>query len=143
MSILTTIITILSYIFVITAGVLVLFIYISLMFSEKITKWRADKIKEKRKEVIKIMLQDLSLFIQVAIGLGIALVLFSLSLKGLLVMIWGFLGLILIVSAVFLLYWRYLPLRNKMYEYYNKETSKKKNLNKNEGYLELRKKGIV
>lgn len=120
MDVLISIITILSYIIVILAIILTAFIYISFLCSDIIVKKLADRIKEKRKEFIKIALQDISLFIQVTIGIGISLLLFSLSRTGVEVMAWGFLSLICITTAVFLIFWRYLPLRNKMYKYYKK-----------------------
>jgi hypothetical protein len=110
-----------SYILVIITILLAIFIYATFIFSDKIVKWKTSKIKETRREVIKIILQDLSLFIQVCIGIGISLLLFSLSKTGVQVMLWGFLGIVMMTAGIFLIFWRYIPLRNKMYETYNKK----------------------
>jgi len=123
MDILTPAITILSYIVTIIAIIMALLIFISVCFSDIIVKKMATKIKEKRREVIKIQLQDFSLYIQLFVSVGISFMLFSLSQKGVYV-IGGFLiGLSFILMGFLFLFWKYMPLRNKMYQYYN---SKKK-----------------
>lgn len=116
--IINLIITIFSYVLVVLAIIFTLFVYISFLWSHKIIEWRMKKIKEKRKEVIKIVLQDLSLFIQISIGIGIALMLFSLSRHGAEVLAWFLFGLIGITTGIFLLFWRYLPFRTKLYALY-------------------------
>ena len=121
MTSLTIVLNITSYIVIILAIILTLFIYISFLFSDKIVRWRANKIKEKRKEVIKIMLQDISLFIQITFGVGAAVLLFSLSREGVQILTFGLMGLVCLTTGIFLLFWRYLPLRNKMYGYYLKK----------------------
>ncbi len=118
MSLSTLIITILAYIIVIFAFVLWFFVYISILFSDKITKWLASKIKEKRKGVINLGLQDLSLLIQLAVGIGIAVLLFALSKTGVQAASFMLMGLIGIATGIFLLFWRYLPLRTKMNSLY-------------------------
>ena len=123
MDVLTTIMTILSYVLVIIGICLVLIIYISLFWSKFIIKKISDKIREKRKEVLKIQLQDQSLFIQLSAGIGISFILFSLSLKGAMALSFFLIGLSATTISVILLFWKYLPLRNKMYKYY---TSKKR-----------------
>lgn len=120
MSFSSTAITTASYILVGIIALLVIFIYVAVIFSDKIVKWRASKINEKRKEIIKILLQDWSFFIQIFIGLGASLILFSLSRTGVEIMTWVLFGLILIAAGFFLLFWRYLPLRNKILADYDK-----------------------
>lgn len=115
------ILTILSYLVLALAIILTLFIYISFLFSDRIIKWRVSKIKEERREVIKIALQDLSLFSQLSVGIGIALLLYSLSSEGVQVMTWGLMGIVAITTGIFLIFWRYLPLRDKIYNDYNKK----------------------
>ena len=119
MEILIFIIKILSYLVVILAIALIIFLYVSLIWYDRITKNLTKKIKENKKEVIKIILQDLSLAIQLSVGFGTALILFALSLTGIESRSFLLFGLIAITTGIFLLVWRYVPLRSKIYSYYN------------------------
>jgi len=104
-------------------GIIIL-IFVTTLLGHKIIKYRVKKIKENRKEYLKIILQDRSLFIQVLFGFGIALLLFSMSLQNLKSLGFGLMGLILIFVAFFILYWSYLPVRFKLVDRYIKEKNK-------------------
>jgi hypothetical protein len=121
----TQVITISSYIVTIFAIILVLFVYGSLLWSKFIIQKIANTIKEKRREVIKLRLQDFSLYIQLSAGIGISFMLYALSLEGNNIAGFFLLGLIGITTSIFLLIWRYEPLRDKLYEGYNTKTKKK------------------
>lgn len=101
------------------------FIVISAFLSKKIVKHQMEKIGEKRKEVMKIALQDLSLYIQILISLGVAFLLYSLSLKDIIKLSWGLIGLAFLSVGMYLLYWRYTPLKNNLFNLYSKKSNKK------------------
>jgi hypothetical protein len=125
MEILSLIITILSYLLVIFGIILIIFIYFSIFWSDIIVRKLSRKINVNgKKELVKLELQDISLFIQISISIGVALLLFSLSRVGVQIMVWMLFALISITTGIFLIFWRYLPLKVKMYEHYN---SNKKN----------------
>ena len=98
--------------------ILTIFIAFSVLWSNVIIKRRIKRIKEKRKEILKIALQDVSLYVQLAITFGVALLLYSLSLKDITMLSWGLFGMVGIATGIFLLFWRYLPLKNKLMEQY-------------------------
>ena len=114
---------ILNLLFVISFILIILltiFIVFSVLWSNIIIKHRTKKIKERRKEVLKIALGDVSLYIQLCVGLGIALLLYSLSLEDIRRITWGLFGLISSATGIFLLFWRYIPMKNKLMEQYKK-----------------------
>lgn len=98
--------------------ILTFFIVFSSIWSRAIIKWRTKKIIEKRKEILKIRINDISLYVQVSLGLGIAFLLYSLSLEGIKKIGWGLFGLILEAIGTFLLFWVYSPFQNKLREQY-------------------------
>jgi len=100
--------------------VLTIFIVFSVTWSDLIIKHRTKRITEKRKEVLKIASNDVSFYIQLSIALGVALLLYSLSLEDIRRISWGLFGLISLATGIFLLFWRYVPLKNKLIEQYKK-----------------------
>lgn len=116
-------INVLNFLFVVAfilIIILTIFIVFSVLWSNIIIKHRTKKITEKRKEILKIALDDVALYIQLSVALGVALLLYSLSLEDLRRISWGLFGLVCSATGIFLLFWRYVPLKNKLIEQYKK-----------------------
>jgi len=112
---LLTILSIVAFILIIIFTIL---IFITVVLSKKIINFRLQMIKEKRKNILNNALQDLSLYIQLCIPLGITFILYSLSLTDVAKLGWGLMGLVMIIVGLFLLFWRYEPIKIKLREQY-------------------------
>lgn len=100
--------------------VLFIFVVISILRSKIIIQKEKEKKKECRKAILQIELIDKAIWIQIEFPLGIAFLLYSLSLESLFKLVWGVFGLTSIAVGFYVLFYQYLPIKQKLREQYKK-----------------------